>query len=165
MISSNHWNSQCFLKRIDNSWCHNYHSQFWLCSFVVKAILPLPVVLDIYCRALQLQTAHIHIQTIVNQQNHNWPLPYKFQKPMAGPSKNIKWWWSNGFKTFEEEKTIKVKWPKKNHFIAYFFTKLGLYLTKIKYVKTTNNFLLPKKLKIFSWKSVCLTNDLKLEEN
>ena len=89
MISSNHWNSQCFLKRIDISWCHNYHSQFWLCSFVVKAILPLPVVLDIYCRALLLQTEHIHIQTIVNQQIMIDHYPKKFKNQWLDPPKTF----------------------------------------------------------------------------
>ena len=93
MISSNHWNSQCFLKRIDIAWCHNYHSQFLLCSFVVKAILPLPVVLDIYCRALQLQTEHIHIQTIVNLQTMIDHCPRNFKNQWLDPQlKSIVAW-------------------------------------------------------------------------
>ena len=58
-------------------------------------------------------------------------------------------------------KQSKYSGLKKLNFIAYiFFTNFGLYLTK-----TTNDYLLPKKLKLFSQKSLCLTNEVKLEEN
>ena len=43
MISSNQCNSQCSLKRMGLSCGHNYYSQSWWCSFVLKSNLPLPV--------------------------------------------------------------------------------------------------------------------------
>ena len=109
MMSSNNWNSRCFLKIIDIFWRHNYHSQFWLCSFVVKAVLPLPVVLDIYCCALQLQTEHIHIQTTVNLQTTIDYCPRNFKNhwnQWLDPQKTFKWC-QNHLKTIKVNSGMK----------------------------------------------------------
>ena len=43
---------------------------------------------------------------------------------MDGPSKNIQWWWSNGFKTIEKQS--KYSGLNKFNSIAYIFYKFGL---------------------------------------
>ena len=102
-VSSNCWNSQCSLKRMELSCGHNYHNQSGLCCSVVKSKLLLPVVLIIHCRlALQLQAKHIQSKPLETSKPSLTIAPEilkTIEKPLksrVGPTKRNQWWWSNG---------------------------------------------------------------------